>query len=216
MIAYLDDFLILGKTFEETILSRNAVIYLLQNQGFFINLKKVLHPTQRIEFLGMIIDSVEMIVSVPQEKVESISKRCRDILPMQEVSIKDLVKVLAKLSSTAITILPARLYIRYLQRQKIDNLCLKRDCSSKVILDSVCKVETHWWISIGKRTSANWEASNFSSARTFDTVRYIKDELEGFRVLRQRRSMVSRKTGCVYKYNRTKYSKICDNYILQI
>ena len=99
IIVYLDDFLILGKTLEETILSRDTVIYLLQNLGFVINLKKaVLHPTQRTEFLGMIIDSVEMTVSLPQEKVESISKRYQYILSMQEVSIKDLAKFLGALS----------------------------------------------------------------------------------------------------------------------
>ena len=37
IIAYLDDFLILGKTLEEAILSRDTVIYLLQNLGFVIN-----------------------------------------------------------------------------------------------------------------------------------------------------------------------------------
>ena len=46
------------------------------NLGFVINLKKlVLHPTQRIEFLGTIKDSMEMPVPLPQEKVELISKR---------------------------------------------------------------------------------------------------------------------------------------------
>ena len=34
IIVYLDDFLILGKTLEQSILSRNGVIYLLQNLGF--------------------------------------------------------------------------------------------------------------------------------------------------------------------------------------
>ena len=99
IIAYLDDFVILGKTLEETVLSRDTVVCLLQNLGFVINLKKsVLHPTQRTEFLGMIIDSVEMTVSLPQEKLESISKRCQDTLSMQEVSIKDIAKLLGILS----------------------------------------------------------------------------------------------------------------------
>ena len=61
--VHLDNFLILGKTLEEAILSRDTVIYLLQNLRFVISLKKsVLHPTQRIEFLGMIIDLMEMTV----------------------------------------------------------------------------------------------------------------------------------------------------------
>ena len=145
--VHLDGFLILGKNLEETILSRDSVIYLLQNLGFVINLKKsVLHPTQRIEFLRMIIDSVEMTVTLPQEKVESISKRYQDILPMQEVSIKDLAKLLGTLSSTALLILPAPLYMRYLQRQQIHNLCLKRDYNNKIALDPLCKEELNSWI----------------------------------------------------------------------
>ena len=148
IIVYLNDFLILRKTLEETILSRDTVIYLLQNLGFVINLKKsVLYPTQRIKFLGMITDPVEMAVSLPQEKVESISKRCQDVLSMQEVLIKDLAKLLGTLSSTALAILPAPTYIRYLQRQQIHNLCLKRDCNSKVAVDRLCKEELNWWIS---------------------------------------------------------------------
>ena len=76
----LDNFLILGKTLEEAILNRDAVIYLLKNLGYVINLKKSLfHPIQRIEFLGMIIDLAEMTVSLSEEKVESIYKRFQDI-----------------------------------------------------------------------------------------------------------------------------------------
>ena len=113
IIVYLDDFLILGKTLQETILSRDTVIYLLQNLGFVKKLKKsVLHPTQRIEFLGMIIDSVEITVSLSQENGESISKRCQDKLSMQEVPIKYLAKLLGTLSSTVLAILPAPLYTR--------------------------------------------------------------------------------------------------------
>ena len=117
-IVYLDDFLILGKPFEETVLSRDTVIYLLQSLGFLKHLKKsVLQPTQRIKFLGMIIDTVVMTKSWPQEKVESISKYIQSILSMQEVSMKNLAKLLGTLSSTALAILSASMYMRYLQRQ---------------------------------------------------------------------------------------------------
>ena len=66
---------------------------------------------------------------------------------MQEISIKDLAKLLGALSSKALAILPAPLYMRYQQRQQIDNLCLKRDYNSKVALDSLCKEELNWWMS---------------------------------------------------------------------
>ena len=80
IIVELDNFLIITKNVEQTIVSRDIVIYLIENLGFFINLKiSVLHPTQRIEFLRMMIDSLELTVSLPQEKVESIFERCQHI-----------------------------------------------------------------------------------------------------------------------------------------
>ena len=83
IIVYLDNFLILEKTLEETIFSRDTVIYLLQNLRFVKNLKEsIFHPSQRIDLPLMIIDSVEMTASMPQERVELISKSCQDILSM--------------------------------------------------------------------------------------------------------------------------------------
>ena len=118
----------------------------------------------------MIIDSVEMTVSLPQEKVESISKRCQDILSVQEVPIKDLAKLLRTLSSTALAILPAPLYMRYLQRQQIHNLCLKRDYNSKVALDPLCKEELNWWIS-------NLRLSNGRSVISHQVERLIQSDV---------------------------------------
>ena len=63
---------------------------------------------------------------------------------MEEVSRKDLAKLLGTLSSTALSILPTPLYMRYLHRQQICNLCLKRDYNSEVALDPLCKEELNW------------------------------------------------------------------------
>ena len=49
IILYLDDMLLIGHTIEETLMARDTVIFLLQQLGFVLNLKKsVLTPTQRI------------------------------------------------------------------------------------------------------------------------------------------------------------------------
>ena len=60
---------------------------------------------------------------------------------MQAVPIKDLAKLLGTLPSTALAILPAPLYMRYLQGQQIHSLCLKKDYNSKVALDPLCEWE---------------------------------------------------------------------------
>ena len=67
-----------------------------------------------------------------------------------------------------------------------------------------------------KLKTVKWEVSNFSTSRTFDTVRCIKDRLGDF--LSEdinRGSMVSSRTGTAYKYTRTEGSNICDTFIFQ-
>ena len=99
------------------------MIYLLQNLGFVMNLKKsVFHPTQRIEFLGMIKDSVEMTVSLPQE-VSGYIVNAGGVN-------KGPSKAFENISSTALAIIPAPLYMRYLQRQQIHSPCLRKEITT--------------------------------------------------------------------------------------
>ena len=65
VIIYLDDMLILSHKIRESHMSRDTVIYLLQNLGFIVNIiKSILYPCQKIEFLGMEIDSIKMTLSL--------------------------------------------------------------------------------------------------------------------------------------------------------
>ena len=101
------------ETFGGNSLKQGHCDLLLQNLGFLINLKKsVLQPTQTIKFLGIIIDTVVMTKSWPKEKVQSISKYIQNILSMQEVSMKNPANLLGTLSSTALAILSASMYMR--------------------------------------------------------------------------------------------------------
>ena len=64
IIFYLDDMLLMGKTLPETIMARDTLIFLLQNLGFGINLKKsVLHPAKKIKSLGLVIDTGKMTLA---------------------------------------------------------------------------------------------------------------------------------------------------------
>ena len=77
IIIYLDDMLLIGHTIEETLMARDTVIFLLQQLGFVLNLKKsVLTLTQRIEFLGVTVDSLIMTLSLPEKKVSKVQKQC--------------------------------------------------------------------------------------------------------------------------------------------
>lgn len=65
----LDNTLLIGKTWEELVMTRDTSIFVLQNLGFVINQKKSrLQPTHQIKFLGLVIDSVDMTLALPEEK----------------------------------------------------------------------------------------------------------------------------------------------------
>ena len=75
IIVYLGDMLLIGHTIEETLIARDTVIFLLQQLGFVLNLKKsVLTSTQRIEFLGVTVDPLIMTLSLPEKKVSKVEK----------------------------------------------------------------------------------------------------------------------------------------------
>ena len=58
MILYLDDFLILGSTYQEAQSHTAMAVSLLESLGFTVNLEKLcLIPTQIIIFQGFVIDS---------------------------------------------------------------------------------------------------------------------------------------------------------------
>ena len=70
IIVCLDDMSLKGRTLQETVTARNPVIFLSQNLGFVINLKKsVLQPVKKLEFLGLQIDTEEMTLSLSEEKL---------------------------------------------------------------------------------------------------------------------------------------------------
>ena len=60
--------LLIGRTAENVQTYCNAVILLLQELGLVINLKKPLMTlSQEVKFLGMVINSEEMTISLPEE-----------------------------------------------------------------------------------------------------------------------------------------------------
>ena len=85
----MDDALLTDHTIEETLMARDTVIFRLQQLGFVLSLNKsVLTPTQRIGFLGVIVDSLFMTRSLPDKKVSKVQKQCLELLQKTRVDFK--------------------------------------------------------------------------------------------------------------------------------
>ena len=82
----------------------DKVLELLQNLGFTIKREKCSSaPTQSLVFLGGLLDSVEMSISLPTKKLDAIIKTAREILKDGAVTYKVLSSFLGRLSHAAQT-----------------------------------------------------------------------------------------------------------------
>ena len=78
------------------------MIYLLPNLVFVLHLKRlVLEPSQKIEVLEMVLGSIKMEISLPQEKLVKLISQCKQVAGSKMITIIDLTKIIRKLGSTA-------------------------------------------------------------------------------------------------------------------
>ena len=81
--------------FTKHIFTTLKTVELLQNLGFTIHpTKSVVTPTQRITFLGFVIDSVQMILEITEEKKSKIHNLCLEILQKEKITLRTLASVI--------------------------------------------------------------------------------------------------------------------------
>ena len=81
LVIYLDDLLIVGSSLEECSASVCLVIKVLQSLGFLINFgKSETLPTQCMEYIGLIINSVSMSFHLTERKIDDIKRLSRETL----------------------------------------------------------------------------------------------------------------------------------------
>lgn len=125
LIIYLDDFLLMASTEETLSYQVTLTVTLLEMLGFVVNYQKSqLNPTQSIEFLGFRINSITLNISLPFDKVKSIRRECPKVLENPDITIRDLARLLGKLSASIQAVCPAPLHYRHIQAVKKRSLAL--------------------------------------------------------------------------------------------
>ena len=123
VIIYIDDLLILGDTKEQCIRSTQAVSDLLKSLGAVINEpKSSLVPEQVKEYLGFVLNSKDMEIRAPINKLKNCSKELRKMLNKEQVSPRQLASILGKINSLADALFPTRVHTNDLHRLKLSLL----------------------------------------------------------------------------------------------
>ena len=147
MIVYLDDIIVFNQTREGILQDRDSTLWLLQNLGFVINWKKsVLDPSHCMEYLGFVINSMEMNLSLPKEKMNQLIQSCRDLIREKTASVRTLAKIIGKPTSSMQAVLPAPLHYRHLQMLQVKGLLAGKSYETMVTLNQNCQNDLQWWV----------------------------------------------------------------------
>lgn len=147
-VFYLDDSLLIANSFEHCHDNIMVTSDTLSKAGFIINQKKsVFEPVQEIKFLGFILNSVSMTVTLPEDKKSLIHSLGSTIMQLRLVKIRLLAKFIGHLVASLPAVSYGELFYRYLELNKIDGLAAnKGNFESFVSVSTESKKEIQWWL----------------------------------------------------------------------
>jgi hypothetical protein len=149
LVVYLDDFLILNQSKEGAERDFKFTVDLLSKCGFLINWEKSLGvATQEREFLGLIVDSSALSLSLLPRKTHQIIEMCRKALASKSVSLREISKILGNLAWAIQAIPFAQGHYRCLQRQFLkESARADGNLSAIISLDREAILDLDWWAS---------------------------------------------------------------------
>ena len=146
--SFIDDSLQVSPTFSAAAMNVKETVKLLTKLGFVIHPEKsVLVPTQKMVYLGVEIDSVNMKVRLTFERALSIFNLCNAVLDaLNNLSIRRLAQVIGKLIASFPAVKYGALHFRYLEECKKSALKENRGNFEGLAFLSVQAInELKWW-----------------------------------------------------------------------
>jgi hypothetical protein len=123
------------------------VIETFEQAGFLINqMKSLLIPTQKILFLGYLIDTVEMKIFLPQEKIRIILAEIQNLLSLVKPKIQSVAHVIGLIVSAFPAIYQGPLHYRSLEEDKTLALFQTQSYQGTMMLSQDSRQELLWWI----------------------------------------------------------------------
>lgn len=108
---YIDDLILISPNREKAERDLHVAQDLLKDLGLPEARDKVQRPSTRVTWLGVVIDSVSMSISVPIDKLEEIKGCVSNALKARSMSKKHLQSIIGKVIHVAKCIRPARLFV---------------------------------------------------------------------------------------------------------
>ena len=147
-ISYLDDALLVADTYDDCMQNVVETVTLSDDLGFTVHpTKSNLKPSQKVEFLGFIIDSVSMFITLTSTRRDKIKRSCQKIYDRRKCTIRELAQVVGQLVSTEPAFPHAPLFYRNLERSKTKALKRKKgNFEAHIKISQDDKIQLQWWM----------------------------------------------------------------------
>ena len=118
--GYLDDSFLLGMSYDQCKMNVNETSNLFRDLGFYISDEKsITKPTQNIEYLGFILNSIDMTVSLNSTQIATIKSVCTDSLNKNTFKIREAAQLIGTLVSCSVGVESGPLFYKQLEIEKI-------------------------------------------------------------------------------------------------
>ena len=147
IICYIDDCLLVSNDREHLLLGIQEALTLFDNLGLTINLQKsVLTPAHSIEYLGVIIDSRSMTVTLTPRKQAKIVSLCQEILKKSHFTIQELSALIGNLVAADVTITNGPLHYKDLEIARNEALSNHfGNYEASIPMTNTVRSNIKWW-----------------------------------------------------------------------
>ena len=148
-VVYIDDSWLTADNFSLCLRNVIDTATLLDKVGFIVHPEKsVLVPTQKITFLGFVLDSVLMQVSLTPERALKLKNACENLLATASPCIRDVAQVLGLMTSSFPGVMYGPLHHKFLEMDKTQALKInKGNFDKNMSLSPEATTDLKWWIS---------------------------------------------------------------------
>ena len=147
-MGHIDDSLLLGYNYSACAKNIQDTVDVFIKLGFVIHPEKsVLVPSQQLEFLGFLLNSVNMTIRLPPIKAERVRLACQSLLHKSKMSIREVAQVIGLIVSSFPGVQFGELYYRNLEKDKILALQIsKGNYDSPMYLSNESRSDLTWWV----------------------------------------------------------------------
>lgn len=146
--GYIDDLYLQGKTHDACVHNVIDTVIQIDTLGLVTHPdKSVFNPTQPLVILGFVLNSVNMTITLTQEKALALQTACTSLLHTASPTIREVTRVLGKMVSSFPGVMYGALYYRHIE---YDKTCALRNngwnFDRRMPLSANAKSELEWWI----------------------------------------------------------------------